>query len=120
MLMRSGLVVAAVLAAGTVLGGCDSVSSAADKVSVCTEALTLAGFLPDVSDPGKSIADAQDRAKRLTTLANDVADADVERALRGVAGELNAIKPVELTPKSAVNWAEQKVDRVSRVSGACT
>src|SRR4051794_41128763 len=89
--MRAGWGIGLVVALATALTACDQVGSAADKASVCAEALGLANVDPRV-DPAELAEQAAQKADRLRQLANQVSDGDVKQSLLTIADSYVALE----------------------------
>jgi hypothetical protein len=121
-----GKTVAALVAAGLLLTGCDDISNAvdeggrtADKVSACTEALGLADLNPLV-DPEKLKARAEDKEKRLRELAGNVEDDDVKNALIGMADSYVEVQKERIQDAGVVaQWVARNVDKLDALRTAC-
>ncbi len=118
------VVATAVLA--TALTGCDSVkeatnsaSNAADKAGICVEAVRLAGFNPDASNPEKTAQDAEKTATDLTALAEKTADTSLKDALNGMSAKVNELSTATISPATVTAWAKEKVSAVDTLSQAC-
>ncbi|GAA4426401.1 bacteriophage spanin2 family protein [Actinokineospora soli] len=92
--------------------------NAADKASLCVEALELAGFTPDAGDPQKAVDEAQQKADELTALAEKAGDATLSDALNGMATQLREI-PANLDPQNLADWTKQKLDAFNALTQAC-
>ncbi|PPK69671.1 bacteriophage spanin2 family protein [Actinokineospora auranticolor] len=125
--MRSRL--ATTLAAAALLGGltaCDTVreatgaaSNAADKTSVCLEALKLANFTPSTQDVSKTADEAKKTAEDLTALSAKTADQAVRDAINDMATKVNELTVPDVSPSSITAWAQNKLDAVNALSQAC-
>ena len=112
------LVIALVVA----LAGCDALNTASntlDKAEVCTKAISAAGYTPDVSNPTKSVADAQQRADELRSLAGQTDDADLQRELRAMADQMGSLKTSDVNPSGVASWAQRKLDQLNALQRAC-
>ncbi|WP_197321797.1 hypothetical protein [Saccharomonospora sp. NB11] len=117
--------VVAVLA-GVMLAGCDEVTSAVegvesagDKAKVCTEALRIIDLNVDVS-PESVAAGAEEKARELRELAEQVADQPVRDTLFDLANgylELEQRKYEHLGNFSA--WLERNLDNLGELREAC-
>jgi hypothetical protein len=122
--MRGTIVAVAVFLAAT---GCtrvndavDQVDSAADKASVCAEALGLADLDP-LADPERFQARAEDKEKRLRELAANVSDQDLKASLLTMADSYVEVQKERFDDLSVVaNWAKRNVDRLDALRAACT
>ncbi|MFF0143679.1 hypothetical protein ATK36_3841 [Amycolatopsis sulphurea] len=123
---RWGAVVA--LAIGGMLpAGCaevdsaiDQANSAVDKVSACTEALGLTDLNPLV-DPAKLEARAEDKERRLRTLAGDVQDQDVKHALTGMADSYLQVQKERIEDAGVVaQWAKHNLAKLDTLRKVCT
>lgn len=130
--MRAGRPVAtALLALGLVgaVSGCEAVQQAsdtanevgqaADKVQLCAQALQLAGFTPDTSNPQAALEETQKKAQELNDLAAKAGDASLQDAIRGVSTTMSEATLEDLTPQSVAGWTQEKLDQVAKLSNAC-
>ncbi|MFC6089568.1 bacteriophage spanin2 family protein [Saccharothrix sp. BKS2] len=130
--MRAGRPIATlVLALGLAgaVSGCEAVQSAqdtanqvgqaADKAQLCIDALKLAGFTPDATDPQKALEETQQKAQELNDLAAKAGDATLKDAIDGVAGTMNQVTLEDLSPANIATWSQQKLDQVAKLSTAC-
>ncbi|MGQ0837627.1 bacteriophage spanin2 family protein [Actinokineospora sp.] len=125
--MRSRL--ATVLAAAALVGGltgCESVreatsaaNAATDQASICLEAVKLAGFYPDLSNPEQAAKDAEQTAADLSTLAEKAADTTLRQALTDMSEKVGELGPGNLDPSNVARWANDKVSAVDALSQAC-
>jgi hypothetical protein len=115
------------LASVLVLAGCeqvseaaDGVSSAADRASVCAEALGLADLNPLV-DRERLKQRAEDKERRLRELADDVADEDVKASLLGLADSYVQVQKERLEDAGVVaRWVQRNTERLDALRKACT
>ncbi|MGW7530942.1 hypothetical protein [Amycolatopsis sp. NPDC054798] len=125
--MKSWGVAVALVAAGTLLAGCDQVdsavnqaNSAVDKVSACSEALGLADLNPLV-DGEKLKARAQDKERRLRELASNVQEEDVKKALLGMADSYVQVQKEHLEDAGVIaRWTKRNLERLDGLRKACT
>jgi hypothetical protein len=130
--MRAGRPVATlVLALGLAgaVAGCDTVQQAtdtanqvgqaADKASLCIDALKLAGFTPDATDPAKAVDETKKKAEELEALAGKAADTTLKQAIQGVSEQMSKVTLDDLSPASIATWTQAKLDAVSALSNAC-
>ncbi|ACU40289.1 bacteriophage spanin2 family protein [Actinosynnema pretiosum subsp. pretiosum] len=94
-------------------------SQALDKVTLCTEALALAGFTPDATDPQKALEETQKKAEELGALADKSADTTLREAIEGVSTTMEQVTLQDLSPSSIAEWSQEKLDRVARLTSAC-
>jgi len=119
--------VCVVLASVLVLAGCeevsqaaDGVNAAADRASVCAEALGLADLNPLV-DPEKLKQRAEDKEQRLRELAGNVADEDVKASLLGLADSYLQVQKEHLQDAGVVaRWVQRNTERLDALRKACT
>jgi NH3-dependent NAD+ synthetase len=101
------------------LSACDQVNAAADKATVCTQALNLVTLVPN-PDPEKTRQEAADKAKQAEELATDVQNADVKGALDAMAQQY-----VEASKKSVeelsnfAGWTAELVKTQENLRKAC-
>ncbi|MFD7656253.1 bacteriophage spanin2 family protein [Actinosynnema sp. NPDC059797] len=130
--MRAGRPIATlVLALGLAgaVSGCEAVQEAqntanqvgqaADKAQLCIEALKLAGFTPDATDPQKALEETQQKAQELNDLAAKAGDTTLQDAITGVAGTMNQVTLEDLSPANIAAWSQEKLDQVAKLSNAC-
>lgn len=110
----AALLAAALVGCDTVQEASDTVGNAADKVTICAEALRLAGFSPDASDPAKAAEDAKKTSDELSRLAGQTPDETLKQALNDVSRKVG-----EFRPENAAQWTREKVATVDALSRAC-
>lgn len=113
------LLLCGLLTLGSV-AGCAEVSGAADKASICVDALKLAGFTPNLSDPAKAAADAERTSRELSELADKAADTTLRDALEGMADKVGELDVRDLDPSTATRWAQEKATTLDTLTRACT
>ena len=104
------------------LSGCDAINSASDTVDraeVCTKALSAAGFNPDVSNPEGSVQDAQRRSDELRNLAEQTADANLQRELQEMADQMGQLKVSDVNPAGVADWGRAKLEQLDQLRAAC-
>ncbi len=130
--MRAGRPVATLLLAmglAAAVSGCEavqqasdtanSVGQAADKAQLCVEALKLAGFTPDATDPQKALEETQQKAKELNDLAAKAGDTTLQDAITGVSDTMSKVTVEDLNPANIATWSQEKLDQVAKLSNAC-
>ncbi|GAA1278697.1 bacteriophage spanin2 family protein [Saccharothrix xinjiangensis] len=130
--MRAGRPIATlVLALGLAgaVSGCEAVQEAqntanqvgqaADKAQLCIDALKLAGFTPDATDPQKALEETQQKAQELNDLAAKAGDTTLQDAITGVAGTMDQVTLDDLSPANIAAWSQEKLDHVAKLSSAC-
>lgn len=130
--MRAGRPVATILLALGLVGavsGCEavqqaqdtanSVGQAADKAQLCLDALSLAGFTPNASDPQKAVEETQAKAKELEALAAKAGDATLKDAINGVSDSMGQLTAADLDPAKLADWTSKKLETVNKLSQAC-
>jgi hypothetical protein len=101
------------------LSACDQVNAAADKVSVCTEALNLVTLVPN-PDPEKTRQEMADKAKKAEELASNVQNADVKGALDSMAQEyVDATKKSVDELRNFTGWTADLVRTQENLRKAC-
>ena len=131
--MRAGRPVATILLALGLIGaasGCEAVqqagdaanqvSDAADKATLCIEAIKLAGFTPGATDPQKALEETQQKAQELNDLAAKAGDATVKDAITGVSDTMSKVTLEDLNPANIATWTQEKLDRAAKLSTACS
>jgi len=119
--------VGVLLSVAVLLGGCaevntavDDASAAADRASVCAEALGLADLDPLV-DPERLRARAEDKERRLRELADNVADQDLKNSLLTMADSYVEVQKERFDDLSVVaRWAKRNTERLDALRDACT
>ncbi|MFE9744968.1 bacteriophage spanin2 family protein [Saccharothrix saharensis] len=130
--MRAGRPVATLLLAmglAAAVSGCEAVQQAsdtanqvgqaADKAQLCIEALKLAGFTPDATDPQKALEETQQKAEELNALAAKAGDATLQDAITGVSDTMSKVTLEDLNPANIATWSQEKLDQVAKLSNAC-
>ncbi|MCP2261541.1 hypothetical protein LX15_005267 [Streptoalloteichus tenebrarius] len=106
------------------LSGCgalDSASNAVDKAQLCTQAISaVTGFNPSLSDPRRSVDEAQQKADELRQLADKAADANLQRELREMADSLAQLRVTDVNPQNMAAWADQKVKQLDDLRRSCS
>lgn len=97
----------------------DTVMSATDKASICVQALKLAGFTPNLSDPAQAAKDAKKTSDDLAQLANQSPDATVKQAVGDMSRKVGELTTGNLTPGRVTDWASGKVKTVTALTKAC-
>lgn len=123
-LRRVGVTLAAVLmtvtACAEVGEAVDTASAAADRASVCAEALGLADLNPLV-DKERLQQRAEDKERRLRELAGNVADEDVKASLLGLADSYLQVQKERLDDAGVVaRWVKRNTERLDNLRVACT
>ncbi|WP_073488143.1 hypothetical protein [Streptoalloteichus hindustanus] len=121
-LLLTTAVVGPLLALG--LSGCgalDSASNAVDKAQICSKAISaVTGFNPSLSDPARSVDEAQKKADELRRLADQTSDANLQRELREMADSLGQLKLSDVNPQNMAAWADQKVKQLDDLRRSCS
>ncbi|NUT50866.1 MAG: bacteriophage spanin2 family protein [Saccharothrix sp.] len=130
--MRAGRPVATFLLAlglAAAVSGCEAVQQAsdtanqvgqaADKATVCIEALKLAGFTPDATDPQKALEETQQKAQELNDLAAKAGDTTLKDAITGVSDTMGKVSLEDLSPANIAAWYQEKTDQVTKLTNAC-
>jgi hypothetical protein len=97
----------------------NAVGQAADKAQLCVDALKLAGFTPDVSNPQAALDETQRKADELNKLAEKAGDTTLKQAIEGVATKMDQVTLSDLNPQSIAGWTQAKLDAVAALSKAC-
>ncbi|MCE7000525.1 bacteriophage spanin2 family protein [Saccharothrix sp. S26] len=97
----------------------NQVGQAADKAQLCVEALKLAGFTPDATDPQKALEETQKKAEELNALAAKAGDTTLQDAITGVSDTMSQVTLEDLNPANIAAWSQEKLDRVAKLSNAC-
>ncbi|MEV0678595.1 bacteriophage spanin2 family protein [Actinosynnema sp. NPDC050436] len=127
--MRSHVALA--LSAATlavVVGGCGAAQSVADTanavadtattVQVCTDALSRASQVFDVTSPERAVDSAHAAAASLGELAASAADTTVTQAVSALAATLRDVTVDDLVGRPAA-WLATKADQVAALTSAC-
>ena len=110
--MRAGRPIATLLLAmglAAAVSGCEAVQQAsdtanqvgqaADKAQLCIEALKLAGFTPDATDPQKALEETQKKAEelnaRLTEILGRTPSYHAAQAYAGIITAVDALSRAE-------------------------
>ena len=104
------------------LAGCEAVNSASntvDRAQLCTQAVSAAGFTPDVNNPSASVAEAQRRAGELRTLSEKTTDADLKRELQELADHFAALQANDVTPAEAASWGQRTLTQLDELRRTC-
>jgi hypothetical protein len=130
--MRAGRPAATLLLAlglAAAVSGCEAVQqasdtanqvgAAADKAQLCIDALKLAGFTPDATDPQKALEETQQKAQELNDLAAKAGDATLKDAITGVSDTMGKVTLEDLNPSNIASWSQEKLDQVAKLSNAC-
>lgn len=111
-------------AAGLVLAGCSEVTNAVDqtnkaanKVSACAEALSLADLNPD---PAKLQERAADKEKRLRELAASVGEQNVATALTGMADSYLQVQKENIQDAGKIaDWTARNLQQLEALRKVC-
>ena len=111
------------------LGGCDAVQevqqtadqvgNAASTAQVCVDAIRIAGFTPDTSDPQAAVDKARSTGDELAALADKAGNTTVNQAIDDLATTMRETTVADLTNGPA-EWIKQKADQVSALTKACS
>lgn len=104
------------------LAGCDALDTASntlDKAQVCSKAITAAGYSPDLSNPTKSVQEAQQRADELRKLSEQTTDVDLQRELRELADQMGTLKATDVNPSGVASWVSAKLEQLQAVQRSC-
>lgn len=111
-------------AAGLALAGCSEVTNAVDqtnkaanKVSACAEALSLADLNPD---PAKLQERAADKEKRLRELAASVGEQNVATALTGMADSYLQVQKENIQDAGKIaDWTARNLQQLDALRKVC-
>ncbi|SER79591.1 bacteriophage spanin2 family protein [Actinokineospora terrae] len=106
-------------ACDTVREATSSASNAADKTSICIEAVRLAGFTPSTQNLEQTAEDAKKTSDDLTKLADRAADTTVRDAINGMADQIATLDVPNLDPATVAGWTKQKLDAFNTLTQAC-
>lgn len=95
--------------------GCEQVQQATDRASICVDALQVAGFTPNLTDPAQSVDDARAAADKLNDLAGQTPDQALKQTLTDMAGTIGAFDPADAT-----GWLTRKGQQLDALRKACT
>ncbi|RJQ79259.1 hypothetical protein D5S17_11085 [Pseudonocardiaceae bacterium YIM PH 21723] len=104
------------------LTGCDTVnqvSSGVDKAGTCATAISESGWVPSSSDPQKAKEEAQQKADKLTNLAKDVQDANLQKALQDQAASLREVQNIQINPQGIADWVTKNANTAKNLATAC-
>jgi hypothetical protein len=109
-----------------VLAGCtqagsavDQATNAADKASICAEALGLADLNPLI-DPDRLRARAADKERRLRELASDISDRDVKASLLTMANSYVEVQKERFDDLTIIaSWAKRNAVHLDALRKAC-
>lgn len=117
--MRAGWRIGLVVVLATALTACDQVGSAADKASVCAEALGLANVDPR-ADPAELAEQAAQKADRLRQLANQVSDGDVKQSLLTIADSYVTLEKHRVDELGNLSdWIQHNAGNLGNLRSAC-
>ncbi|GAA2965086.1 bacteriophage spanin2 family protein [Actinokineospora diospyrosa] len=117
--LTTALTAAALLGALTACQAVQDASNAADKTSICLEALRLANFTPSTQNLEQTAADAKKTSEDLTGLAERAADTTLRDAINGMAEQVQSLSVPNLDPTSVTSWAQQKLNAFNTLAQAC-
>lgn len=106
---------AALFGTAVVATGCEQVQQATDRASICVDALKVAGFTPNLSDPAQAADDARQAAAELNSLAGQAPDQALKTALTDMAGTIGTFDPAD-----AGDWLARKGRQLDALRRACT
>jgi hypothetical protein len=113
--LASGLV-----ACDSVQEGANTVGQATDKAAICVDALRLAGYTPDLSNPQQAADDAKRTADDLAQLAEQAPEAALRDALTGMSNQIGELNPANITPAGVADWTEEKLTMLDTLRRACS
>jgi hypothetical protein len=97
----------------------NQVGAAADKAQLCIDAIKLAGFTPDATDPQQALEETQKKAEELNALAAKAGDATLKDAITGVSDTMSNVTLEDLGPANITTWVAQKADQAAKLTSAC-
>ncbi|GLW94782.1 bacteriophage spanin2 family protein [Actinokineospora globicatena] len=115
----TALSAAALLGALTACQAVQDAGNAADKTSICLEALRLANFSPSTQNLEQTAQDAKKTSEELTGLAERAADTTLRDAINGMAEQVQSLSVPNLDPTTVTNWAQQKLNAFTTLAQAC-
>jgi hypothetical protein len=118
-LLLAAVLVTGLTACEQVKQASDTVGTATDKASICVQALKLAGFTPNLSDPAQAARDAKKTSDDLAQLASQSPDATLKKALGDMSHKVGELTTGTLTPGRVTDWASGKVNTVTALTKAC-
>lgn len=104
---------------GSVREASNAAGQATDKASICVDALRLAGFVPEVSDPRRAAEDAKKTSEELARLAGQTPDEALRTAPNDMSSKVGELGPGNLDPGSVSRWTQEKVSAVTALTRAC-
>lgn len=118
-LLLAALLLSGLTACDQVKQVSDTVGSATDKAGICVQALKLAGFTPNLSDPAQAARDAKKTSDDLAQLANQSPDATLTKALGDMSHKVGELTTGNLTPARVTDWASSKASTAAALTKAC-
>ncbi|MCP2251753.1 hypothetical protein LY13_000484 [Prauserella aidingensis] len=98
----------------------ESVGGAADKASVCGQALGIVDLNPNV-DPQQVQDEAADKAQRLRDLAGQAAEQDLKQNLTALADGYVELEQQRADRIGDFNqWLKQNLNKLDQLRKACT
>jgi hypothetical protein len=114
-------IAAAVIAGAMLLSACGVVEDAkntASNVGVCADAVRIAAFTPDTSDPQATADKAHAAGDELAGLANRAANTSAAQAIDGLATTMRETTVNDVT-SAPTSWVKKKADQVGALTKAC-
>ncbi|WP_018682695.1 bacteriophage spanin2 family protein [Actinokineospora enzanensis] len=103
----------------TVREASNTASNAADKATVCVQALELANFTPSSQDLDKTAEDAKKTVDELNELSHKTADQAVKDAINDMSAKINELAVPDLNPANITAYAKNKIDAFAALTNAC-
>lgn len=118
-------IAAAVIAGAMLLTACgvvedakNTVDNATSNVGVCADAVRIAAFTPDTSNPQATVDKAHAAGDELAGLADRAANTSAAQAIDGLATTMRETTVKDLT-SAPTAWVQKKADQVGALSKAC-
>lgn len=96
---------------------CAQVEQVTDRTGICVDALKVAGFTPDLSNPAQSVDEARQKAEELNNLAGETPDQALKQALTDMAGTIEDFE--DFDPADARGWLARKGQQLDALRRAC-
>jgi hypothetical protein len=91
-----------------------------DNASACLQALKVANFMPNLTDPGKAQADAQAKVDEIGKLAEQTADQTLRQNLLDVRGSVQQVASGQVSPATSAAWMQGQLNKYQVVAGTCS
>lgn len=85
----------------------------------CADAIKLAGFTPNFSDPAKAAEQAQAKAEQAQQLAEKTSDQTLQQNLEAVQSSLQEAASGDITVENSTEWVSKYLEQTSNVLATC-